>query len=358
MGITTTGAMLLAGFTIPMLGALSDSTGKTKGYLIYATLGCIFFAGMLSVFKNPVILYLSYLFACYFFHACLVFYNSLLIMAAPEDKQGFASGLGVGLGYLGVVCILPLMSIVEKNFGTRPVFVACAASFLLFSLPLMRFVPERPVKKVKKMSFSLLLQENRELFRTIRQLRSNPKLLLFFGGNFFAVDAVNSLIAWFAVYTRNVFDPGKQKLIAVMLALNAAAFLWGLLSGYLSDKVGAMKTLLGAALSLVILLALLTRDLSFPIFCVLTCTAGAFAVAGIWSAGRKVLIELCPKDKVGEYFGLYGFVTKVSIVASLLYSITSDHLGMKEALWFVFFPAAVGLFFLTWSALLKENSQR
>lgn len=355
LGLATTGAMVLAGFTIPMFGALSDNTGKTKRYLTGATLTCIFFAAMLSVFRVPAALYLCYLLACYFFHACLVFYNSLLVTAAPPHKQGFASGLGVGLGYLGVVMILPLMNQVEARLGTQPVFIFCALSFLIFSIPLFLWVPERPVQKSEKLSWQLLMRENRELIRTCKGLLHKPKLLLFFGGNFFAVDAVNSLIAWFAVYTRNVFDPGKQKLVMVMLILNASAFVWGIISGFLTDRAGSMKTLLGAAGSLVILLAVLTRDLTFEFFCLITFTAGAFAVAGIWTAGRKALLELCPEDHVGEYFGLYGLVTKVSVIASLLYSITSDSLGMKDALWFVFFPAATGFFFLAWSACLKKD---
>lgn len=355
LGLATTGAMVLAGLTIPMFGALSDNTGKTKRYLTGTTLACIFFAALLSFFRTPAALYICYLLACYFFHACLVFYNSLLVTAAPPHKQGFASGLGVGLGYLGVVMILPLMNLAESRMGTRPVFFFCALSFLLFSLPLFRWVPERPVQKSEKISWQLFRRENQELIKTCRGLVHKPKLLLFFGGNFFAVDAVNSLIAWFAVYTRDVFDPGKQKLVIVMLLLNASAFVWGIVSGFLTDRWGSMKTLLCAAASLVLLLALLTKDLSFQIFCTLTFTAGAFAVAGIWTAGRKTLLELCPKDHIGEYFGLYGLVTKVSVIASLLYSITSDSMGMKDALWFVFFPAAVGLFFLAWSALLKKD---
>jgi UMF1 family MFS transporter len=52
--------------------------------------------------------------------------------------------------------------------------------------------------------------------------------------------------------------------------------------------------------------------------------AGACGLAGLWVAGRKLLIELAPPDKIGEYFGLYGITIKVSVVGTLLFSLITD----------------------------------
>ncbi|MCA8939587.1 MAG: MFS transporter [Planctomycetes bacterium] len=46
---------------------------------------------------------------------------------------------------------------------------------------------------------------------------------------------------------------------------------------------------------------------------------GAFGLAGVWTAGRKVLLELAPKHQVGEYFGLYGITVKISVFGTTVF---------------------------------------
>ena len=41
LGAASIGAMILAALAVPFLGALTDHTGSTKRYLVYATLACI-----------------------------------------------------------------------------------------------------------------------------------------------------------------------------------------------------------------------------------------------------------------------------------------------------------------------------
>ncbi|MBI3313755.1 MAG: MFS transporter [Candidatus Omnitrophica bacterium] len=355
LGTATTLSMLLAGAVIPLLGALCDQTGKTKNYLIKATLAAILLLFPLSFFKNPAALFFLFLGACFFYHSALVFYNSLLPVVAEEKKQGFVSGLGTGLGYLGVVAALPIAHAVEKVFGTPLVFSAAALLFLLFSLPLFFFVPERKVPSPTAFRVSLWKSEWQKIIATIRRLPQKMDLLLFLGGNFFVVDALNSTIFWFSVYTREVFGPPQGTLIQLMMALNAAAFLGGILAGFLTDRWGAMKTLLLAAASLALTLAALAMIQSFALFVTVSLTGGAFAIAGIWTSGRKVLIEKVPRENLGEYFGLYGLTTKVSVIGSFIFSVAADLAGFRPALWLLVFPAVAGFILLLISQSLQKK---
>ncbi len=72
-------------------------------------------------------------------------------------------------------------------------------------------------------------------------------------------------------------------------------------------------------------------------------------------AGRKLLIELAPRERLAQYFSLYGLTTKVSIIGSAVFGTIvdqvtratgSDLTAWKAALYFQAVPLTLGLFFL------------
>jgi MFS-type transporter involved in bile tolerance (Atg22 family) len=70
---------------------------------------------------------------------------------------------------------------------------------------------------------------------------------------------------------------------------------------------------------------------------------GAFGMAGVWTAGRKVLLLLAPKDQVGAYFGLYGITVKISVLGSTTYGLIADRGGSVPALLAQVAPLLLGL---------------
>ena len=54
------------------------------------------------------------------------------------------------------------------------------------------------------------------------------------------------------------------------------------------------------------------------------CVLGAIGRAGIWTAGRQLLIVLAPSDQVGEYSGLYGITNKLSVIGSTTFALVAD----------------------------------
>ncbi len=342
LGAATTGSMLAAGAVLPFLGALADRTGKTKIYLIRATLACILFLFALSFLKNPLLLIFFFAISGFFYHASLVFYNSLLPAVAAPARQGFASGLGTGLGYLGVVFSLPLADWIDKNWGRPFVFSAAGLLFFLFSLPLFVWTPERRVSKPEAFQGRILSQEWKKIFVLIRKLPATPALAFFLIGNFFAVDAINATIFWFLVYAREVFRPGQSALVYLLLGVNGSAFLAGCVLGWASDRFGAMRILRFSSLSLIATLGGMALTDHFQWFAALSLTGGAIAIAGIWTSGRKVLVDLSPPEHIGEYFGLYGLTTKISVLSNLIFSIVADDFGFRPALLTLILPALAG----------------
>ena len=346
LGLTTTSAMVLAGLVVPWLGALSDRTGKTKAYLLRTTLLCIAFTFGLSLFVSIPMLIVSFLLACFFYHSSLVFYNSLLPVIAEPRKQGWVSGIGTGLGYLGILFALPIAYGVDLVLGRRFVFSVAGILFLLFALPLFFWVPERKVERPLSFSFSLIGEEWKKVFRTLGSLGKNPPLLFFFIGNFFVVDAMNTMIFWLVIYMAKVFNPPQNYLLITYLTFNFTAFLFGFVAGKLTDRWNAHKVLLLAALSLFVTVVLLVLMKSFWAFVILSLTGGSFGFSAAWTAGRKRVIEWSPGGEVGEYFGLYNLTTKISVVGSLIFSILADRFGFRPALLSLAFPSGLGIIFL------------
>jgi UMF1 family MFS transporter len=145
LGLSASGAMVLAGLAVPWLGALSDRTGKTKRYLILTTLLYASFVFCLSLFREVPMLIAAFLLSCFFYHAALVFYCALLPVVAEPKRQGSASGLGTALGYLGVLFAVPIAHLVDSFFERRFVFAVAGLLVLIFSIPLILWVPERRV---------------------------------------------------------------------------------------------------------------------------------------------------------------------------------------------------------------------
>jgi UMF1 family MFS transporter len=358
LGAATTGSMLLAALVIPFLGALSDQTGKTKTYLIRTTIVCIAALCCLSFFQNVALLLIFFVVACFFYHASLVFYNSLLPVVALPEQQGFASGLGTGLGYLGVVIALPIAHTVSGRFGEASVFVTAGILFLVSAQPLFYFVPERRVENPKKFTFSLWKAEWRKLVQLLLEIKSRPELMLFFSGNFLVVDALNTMILWFSVYAREMFAPDQGELIAMLMGVNLSAFCMGLITGWLTDRWGAMKTLILATGVLALTVLVLTLAPGFRAFVAAAVFGGAFSIAGIWTSGRKALLDFAPRERIGEYFGVYGLITKVSVIGNLVFSIVADLAGFKMALRVLLFPSLCGGLLLFFSMLAGPRAKR
>lgn len=355
LGAANTLSMIAAGLALPPLGALADRTGKTKSYLFRLTAVCVLLLFIAGFLRAPSGLIVCYIGATFCFHSALVFYNALLPSVALSKNQGKASGLGVGLGYLGTVIALPAAYFIEKRWGTPPVFMIAAAAFFAGSLPLFFTVPDRPVAAPISFRWGLWKSEWQRLNQTAAIIMKDSKRALFFGGHFLVADALNGTILWFMVYAREVFHPEKSTLILLLLAVNFSAFFAGIVFGFLTDKKGAVPSLLLSAGLLVLTLTVLSLTSSFAVFAGTVIVLGAFSIAGVWTSGRKVLIELSREDQLGEYFGLYGLTTKLSVLGSLGFSILSGVMGFRQALQLLIFPAAAGFLMLIGSAMSHET---
>lgn len=372
-GIIASVSMVAAGVCIPVFAAASDRTGRGRKYLIVSTMVCI---GAMAAFGASSMLWLAmvlFFVANFAYQAGLVFYNALLPSVASDARQGLVSGLGVGVGYVGTILTLLIALPLAASHGEATAFVFAALLFLIFALPSFVLVKERRVVLRGRLTPALARSSLRSVMTTIRGLPQHRSVMWFLIGNFFCVDVLNTAILYFGDLTLSTFRPlfathdwtlaglrltseGGLLMIAG-LALNGLALLFGVLLGVATDRVGSLKTLRFSALCLAVGLAGTSwfAGENPGWFMVAICGFGGLGLSGIWTAGRKLLIELSPREKLGEYFGLYGITTKVSVLGGMVFGLIKDGIvwaGGSEALswkWAIgvqALPLLLGLLFL------------
>jgi UMF1 family MFS transporter len=371
LGLTQTASLTLAALLVPICGAIVDRTARTGLYLSLATLVCIGAMAGLGVFdQEPAIL------ACFFianvaYNLGLLFYNSLLTSVAPPHRAGFWSGIGVGIGYVGT--ILVLVTLLPMEQGPHQ-FQWAAAMFFVFALPCMAFVRDRrPLPTA--IGANAIGDAMRSLRTTLRELPKHRPLFWFLLANFCLVDVLNTAVMFFASFTGNVFlqaskeggfsmlgvryegASGLQDYIALCgLCLNGCALLFGIGLGALTDR---RPLLVMRASSIALLLALCGGSWfggASPLGYMLSLgVLGSLGLAGIWTAGRKVVVLLSPPDRIGEHFGLYGITVKLSVVGSTVYARVADAYGSKPAMLSQAVPLVLGLCLLALVRLPKSG---
>jgi MFS transporter, UMF1 family len=385
LGITNSVSMICSGLCMQVFASLADQTGRARLYLFITTLGCIGGMAVFGLTSVPFLVMAAFFLANFAYNAALVYYNSLLPSVAADKHQGLVSGLGVGLGYIGTIIIVVLLDL-PQAVGYPATFGIAAAIFLALALPCFLLVRERRVQS----RTPFFRRQFVEMIKTLKGLPKDRAVMWFLIGNFFCVDVLNTAILYFGDFTRGTFfvssgtgsdavwtpregaslalfgttiDSPSSLLTLAGLSLNLLALVFGITLGFMTDKWGSLRVLrLSAAfLALGLVGAAIGGGNNLLLYMIGICGFGALGLAGIWTAGRKLLIELCPRERLGEYFGLYGITTKLSVLGSAVFGLvfdtvsrsTGDDLyGWKTAMCLQAVPLLVGLGFL---ALVKKR---
>jgi UMF1 family MFS transporter len=358
-GVVNFASMALAALLVPLLGALADHTARTHRYLAIATIACVAAMAGWSCGGG------AWLLACFFvanlaYNTSLLFYNSLLPAVAPPARAGRVGGLGVGVGYFGTILVLAVLLPLPVAEPTR--FAVAAGMFLLGALPCLLLVRDR--RPAQGGDAATAMRAAAASLRTaLRALPRHRALLWFLLGNFCLVDVLNTAILYFADFTVDVFRAtaaaGSLRLFGVTfdaaddlrgwkqcmgLCLNGLALVFGIALGAWTDRA-PLRVLRASAVALLGALVggAVCGGHSALGYLLTLVTLGAFGLAGIWTAGRKIVVLLAPPAQVGQYFGLYGITTKLSVVGALFYGVIADHWGSKAAMLAQGVPLLLGL---------------
>ncbi len=308
----------------PLLGAIADSGGYRKQFLIVATLICAL--ATLALYRvEPgevwaalilvVVANVAYEFGT-------VFYNAFLPEISSPGNIGRVSGYGWGLGYIGglIALAIALVTLVQPEtpwFGftttagenIRATNLLVGIWFLVFSVPLFLWVHDSPGQRsTRSNAFRGAFGQLARSFREIRRYKHAARFLL---ARMLFNDGLVTIIAFGGIYAAGTFGFTLEEVLLLGIVLNVAAGLGALIFGHLDDRIGGKRTVVLSIVGLLLATAI-------AIFA--TSKAG-FWVAGIFmgicigpnqAASRSLMARFTPRKVQNEFFGFFAFSGKLT----------------------------------------------
>jgi UMF1 family MFS transporter len=394
-GFATAAAGLTIALLSPVLGAIADAGGRRKPWI--AAFGALLVVGAsLMWFGSPgnvgIIPALLVVYAVGIVGAefAIVFNNSMMPTLVPPERIGRLSGTGWATGYIGgifsLVLVLGLLAANPETgrtllgftplFGLDPIThqgdrivgPLAAVWFIIFALPMFLLTPDYPAKRRPG---EALHEGSTKLKQTLRELPERKSMAAFLLANMVYTDGLVSLFAFGGIYAAGTFGWSTIQIGTFGIILAVAGTFGAWVGGKLDDFLGPKRVIAGAIMILLFaIVAILLVDRNSILFIAVTppspggalfaapaeraylllgCLIGA--VGGpLQAASRTLLIQLAPKDRIAQYFGLFALSGKLtSFVGPLLIGIVTAITESQKA-----GMATLVLFFVVGLALLAR----
>jgi UMF1 family MFS transporter len=346
LGIVAAIAGGVVAVTAPVFGRRSDSAGNRKRWLLINT-GFLIAIMMASYFVGPTPELLIFGLVLYGLgsivqETAFVNYYAMLNQVTTPKNIGKVSGLAWGLGYVGGIILL-LISLVgfvlpdtpwfgistENAENIRVLFLFSAVWMAVFSIPLVLFVPEAPSgPRGPKVT---IVESYRALFRQIVALRKrSPEALKFLIASAVYRDGLAGVFTFGAILGAVAFGFSREEVIFFGIGANIVAGLGAALGGFLDDRIGTKRTIMGSLTGLVIA--------GLGVFAFAGAGQIAYWVGGLalclfvgpaQASSRVFIARFTPEGREGEFFGLYQTTGRaVSFLSPTLWTIS---LGLAAA---------------------------
>ncbi len=346
--VVLSGSMLAVALSVPVFGAISDQTSRRRVPLAILTLVCIIATSAIGFFDQLAIGLLCFFIANYSYQSAMVFYNGMLPQVSKGTNVGLISGYGVALGYLGsVVGLLAVKPFVEEG-GRLAAFIPTALIFLFFALPCLIFVKDPTRKTISKVQFTETFQT---LKRTYQEASKYKNLIKFVLIHFLILDVVNTIIAFMSVYANKVIGFDDNQINTFMIVATLAAMVGSFGIGWLVKIKGNRLSYWLVLILWAVVLLITAASQTETMFWVVGPLAG-IGMGGVWVVSRSFLVELAPKEKLGEFFGLYGLAGKMASIfgpliwGSVVWAFNStESFKYRAAVFVLFLISCVAIFF-------------
>jgi MFS transporter, UMF1 family len=320
--------LAISGFLLailsPTIGVISDKR-RSKKKLLFVTMviGVLLTVGLFFVkqgdYYTPSWLYGGALFFC---SASCVFYDSLMVSVARKDQYDFVSSLGFSLGYLGggiLFAINVLMTLKPEIFGIPNMVTAVKWSFVMvgvwwfvFTLPLMKWVPEPETEVDNRGVVELTKVTLLELKQTLVEIFQNKNLFYFILAYWLYIDGVFTVMSM-AVDFGMSLGLDSQDLIKALLITQFVGFPSAFLFGVLAKKVSNRNLILVCLLIYFVTIYFATQLQTAMHFYILAGVIG-LSQGGVQALSRSLFAQLIPEEKAGEYFGFFNLLGKFAAV--------------------------------------------
>lgn len=345
LGFTNSIASALFLVAAPILGAIADGGATRKKYLgaftmlgVIATIG-LYFVGQGDWFTAAWV----YTLATAGFWGSIIFYDALIRSVSPIDRLDEVSSLGYALGYLGGGVLFALnvfMTLSPDTFGladaseaVRTSFLTVAVWWVVFSIPLFRFVREPPRTGAGD---SAVRNGLLALFNTIKRFREYKGIAIFLLAYFFYIDGVHTIIRMAVDYGMALGFPAESLIVALLIT-QFVGFPAAVLFGVAAARFGPKPTLyVGVAIyaGVTIYAFFMSNVVEFYL---LAAVVGLIQ-GGVQAVSRSLFARFVPSNQSGEFFGFFNMVSRfAAILGPSLVAITglltgSSRLGILSVI--------------------------
>lgn len=322
LGWITFAASVVVFVTAPIFGTIADAGGYRKRFLfIFAVIGSAMTAalGLVGEGEWPLALGL-YLVASVGFYSSTVFYDSLLIDVTEPRNYNLVSTLGYSVGYLGGAALLAIHLWMLKSpatFGFENTaeafsfaFVSVGIWWILFSVPLLFFVPEQhSAIEVRSGTIRAAYAELKSTFHEISKYRN---VAIFLSAYWLYIGGVFTVIFMAVNYGQRLgFE--DSDLVTALLIANFVGFPATLVYGMLAHRFGAKRGIYFALLVYIGMCFWATQMSEVREFYIMSIIIG-LVQGGAQGLSRSLYASLIPAGQPGEFFGFYNMTTKFAHV--------------------------------------------
>jgi len=337
LGLANSVASLAVALLAPILGAIADRSGARKRYLLlFAAMGIVMTGCLALVAEGQWPLAVAvFALALIGFSGANVFYDALLLDAAPHGRIDRVSAFGFALGYLGggvLFAFNVVLTLWPQSFGladataaVKVSFVSVAVWWAVFSIPLL--VQFREIPFVERIGGAAAVRAGfAQLASTFRSLRHMRVVMVFLFAYWLYIDGVHTVIRMAIDYGLAIGLDANDLIVALLLT-QFIGFPAAVAFGRLGEAAGAKAAiLLGLCIYVLACIWGYVMQHSWE-FYVLACIIG-LVQGGVQSMSRALYARLIPANKRGEFFGFYNMLGKfAAILGPLLMGVVSIATG-------------------------------
>jgi MFS transporter, UMF1 family len=337
-GYTTGLALLLVALVAPVLGALADAGAARKRLLAVAALtGSAFTASFALIpggaWPTAAVLFVAADFA---FASSIIFYESLLPHVASGRDLDAVSSRGYSLGYLGGGLLLVLnaawvtwpgaFGLPSTGAAVRLSFVSVGVWWALFSVPLLRDVPE-PAAAATRPPLPVAWRDSwRRLRATWRDLSGYRPLVTFLIAYWVYSDGIGTIIKMSTAYGSEV-GIGVRDLILALVVTQFVAWPGTLAFGRLAGRLGARPVVQGGLVVYALICGLGFFLRTAAHFYALATLVG-LVQGGCQALSRSLFASMVPQRKSAEFFGFFSTSGRAAGIAGpLLFAVLGQLTG-------------------------------
>jgi UMF1 family MFS transporter len=353
-------SMAISAVLSPFLGAVADSSGTKKRFLMIFCYTAILFTGLLffvhagDYWMGAIFFIISNI----GFAGGNVFYNAFLPEVSTDQNIGRISGLGWAWGYIGGGALLAFNLIMLKYpewlgfpagyFTVHHCFLSVAIWWLIFSFPTFIFLRERAYGKLPLSEGSYFRAGTQRLQHTFHRIKTFRELTKFLVAYLIYNDGIETVIIMASIFGAEVLGMKTDELILFFLMVQGIAFIGSLIFGFLADAIGNKRTVILSLgiWSFIVIWAFQLGILWDPkteywILGVLV----AIVMGGSQAASRSLQGLFTPDANGAEFFGFFAVSGKfASVFGPLIYGILIAITGsVKSGILSVLFFFIVGM---------------